>query len=62
MEELGIKLNTEKAQLLKRIKSDNVWIDTYFIKQDIDLQKIKMQEEEVCDVKWTTYDEIEQIF
>ena len=40
MEELGIKLNIEKAQLLKRIKSDNVWIDTYFIKQDIDLQKI----------------------
>ncbi len=62
MEELGIKLNIEKAQLLKRIKSDNVWIDTYFIKQDIDLQKIKMQEEEICDVKWATYDEIEQIF
>ena len=62
MEELGIKLNTEKAQLLKRIKSDDVWIDTYFIKQDIDLRKIKMQEDEVCDIKWATYDEIEQIF
>lgn len=62
MEELGIKLNVEKAQLLKRFKTGNVWIDTYFIKQDIDLQKIKMQEDEVCDIKWATYDDIEKIF
>lgn len=62
MEELGIKLNTNEAQLLKKFKAGTVWIDTYFIKQDIDLTKIKMQEDEVCDVKWATYDEIEQIY
>lgn len=62
MEELGIKLNVEKAQLLKRFKTGNVWLDTYFIKQDIDIEKIRIQEDEVCDVKWSTYDEIEKIF
>lgn len=62
MEELGIALDTHKAQLLKKFKTGTVWIDTYFIKQDIDLTKIKMQEDEVCDVKWATYDEVEQIY
>ncbi len=62
MEELGIKLNTNDAQLLKKFKTGTVWIDTYFIKQDIDLQKIKMHEEKVCDVKWANYKEVEQIF
>lgn len=62
MEELGIKLDIEKAKLLKKFRTGKVWVDTYFIKQDIDLKKIKMQEDEVCDVKWATYDEIEKIF
>lgn len=62
MEELGIKLDIEKAKLLKKFRTGKVWIDTYFIKQDIDIEKIRMQEDEVCDVKWATYDEIEKIF
>ena len=62
MEELGIKLNNEKAQLLKRIKTGNVWIDTFFIRQDIDLKEIKMQEEEVSECRWATYDEVEELF
>lgn len=34
----------------------------YLIKQEIDLEDIVMQEDEVCDVKWATYDEIEEIW
>ena len=39
-----------------------MWVDTYFLRQDIDLNKVIMQEEEVCDVKWATYEEIENIY
>lgn len=61
MEELGIALNIDNAKLLKKFKTGLVWIDTYFIRQDIDLSEIKMQESEVSDVKWATYEEIEQM-
>ena len=32
------------------------------LKQEIDLQDIVIQKEEVSDVKWATYEEVEQIF
>ena len=61
-EELGIKINVKEAKILTRFKTGNVWIDTFFLKQDIDLDKVIMQEEEVCDVKWAAYEEIEEIY
>lgn len=61
-EELGIKINVKEAKILTRFKTGNVWIYTFFLKQDIDLDKVIMQEEEVCDVKWATYEEIEEIY
>ncbi len=61
-EELGINLNTENAVKIKRYRSGNVWLDEYVIKQDIDLKDIVMQIEEVSEVKFATYDEIEKIY
>lgn len=61
-EELGIKLNMENIQFIKHYKTGTVWLDTYLIKQDMNLDDITMQEDEVCDVKWATYDEIEELF
>ena len=61
-EELGISLNMKEIKLVKQYKTGTVWLDTYLIKQDIDLKDIIMQEEEVCEVKWATYGEIEEIF
>ena len=61
-EELGIKINVKEAKRLTRFKTGNVFIDTFFLKQDIDLDKVIMQEEEVCDVKWAAYEEIEEIY
>lgn len=60
-EELGIVLNKEEIQFIKRYKTGEVWLDTYMIRQDIDLDDIIMQEEEVSKVKWATYDEIEEL-
>lgn len=62
LEELGIKLNVENAIKLARYKTDNIWTEEYLIKQDIDLNKIVMQEDEVSEVKFATFDEIEEIF
>ena len=61
-EELGVQLNVKDAKMLTRFRTGNVWVDTYFLKQDIDLSKIIMQKEEVSEVKWATYDEIEEIY
>ena len=61
-EELGISLNMKDIRLVKQYKTGTVWLDTYLIKQDIDLKDIVMQEEEVCEVKWATYKEIEELF
>lgn len=61
-EELGISLNMKNIKLIKRYKTGTVWLDIYLIIQDIDLQDIVMQEEEVSEVKWATYKEIEEIF
>lgn len=61
-EELGIKLNRNDIQFIKHYKTGTVWLDTYFIRQDVDLQDIVMQEDEVCDVKWATYEEVEELF
>lgn len=62
LEELGIKLNCQDLQLITTYKTGDVWLDEYIIKQEIDLQDIVMQKEEVSDVKWATYEEVEQIF
>lgn len=62
LEELGIDLNINNAIKIARYKTDNIWTDEYLIKQDVKLEDIIMQEEEVSEVKFATFDEIEEIF
>ena len=61
LEELGIKLNINDLKLVNHCKTRTTWLDTYLIRQDVDLDDIVIQEEEVTDVKWATYDEIEEL-
>lgn len=62
LEELGIEINTEKLIKIKRIKTRNTWIDEYIIRQDVDINKITIQKEEVSDVKFASFEEIEEIY
>lgn len=62
LEELGIQLKMENLQFAKRYRIGMVWLDVYFIRQEVDLKDIVMQETEVCDVKWADYEEVEEIF
>ena len=62
MEELGIDLDVKNAIKIKYYKTGNVWLDVYIVRQDVDLSKVVLQEEEVSDVKYATFDEIEKLF
>lgn len=60
-EELGIKLNINKAIKIQHYKTGNVWLDVYIVEQNINLDDIIMQEQEVSDIKFATFDEIEKL-
>lgn len=61
LEELGIKLNINNLKLITSYKIEELWIYQYIIRQDIDLKEVVMQEDEVSEVKWATYEEIEDL-
>lgn len=58
-EELDIDINPNDLQLITKIKSLNVWVNTYLLKCDYDISKMKFQPDEVSDVKWATWEEID---
>lgn len=60
-EELGINVVEENVKLFKTIKTEDDFIDIYFLKEDIDIKEIKIQKEEVEDVKWATIEEIQKM-
>lgn len=60
-EELGVKPNMDKAELIGSIKRKYDYVDVWHIEQDIDLNNIQMQEDEVSEVKYVTIDELKKI-
>lgn len=58
-EELGIDIDPNKLILFKTVKTDNNFIDLYYLKSNINLDDIVMQQEEVQDVKWFSIEEID---
>lgn len=61
-EELGIELNIENALKIQHYRTGNVWLDEYIVEQEIDLKSIIMQKEEVSEVKFATFEEIEELY
>lgn len=61
-EELNIDIMASDLKLITKFKTGNVWIDTFILKNDFDINKIVFQKEEVSDVKWATIEEIDEIF
>lgn len=60
-EELGINVDANKLKLITKFRTGNVWIDTYILKCDYNISKMKFQKEEVSDAKWATWDEINEL-
>ena len=61
-EELGIDLEPTKGQCLFRIKKENGetpnFLDVWLFEEDIDISQIVFQQDETCDAKWVTKNEI----
>ena len=60
-EELNIDIDKANLKLITKFRTGNVWIDTYVLKCDYDISKMKFQEEEVSDAKWVTWEEIDEL-
>lgn len=58
-EELNIDINSDNLKFITKFRTGNVWIDTYLLKCDYDISKMKFQEDEVSDAKWATWEEID---
>lgn len=60
-EELGISVNHENIQLFKTIKTEDDFVDLYYLKEDIDINNIRVQKEEVEKAKWASINEINEM-
>ena len=60
-EELGIDISNENIILVKSVMAHNTICDIYYVKMDIDLDKIVCQKEEVDKVLLLTTEEIKEL-
>lgn len=60
-EELGVDVNLNDLILFKTIKTEDDFLDLYYLKKDINLNDIKIQAEEVQAANWFTREEIEEM-
>lgn len=57
-EELNIDIDINKLKFITKFKVDSLWVDTYILKADFDINKMILKKDEVSDVKWMSIDEI----
>lgn len=57
-EELSLKIPIEEIRLKRIITENNAIFNIYLVRKNIELEDIVLQEEEVCDVKLATCEEI----
>ncbi len=61
-EEIGLDVKKEELELITTIEGSKKFIDVYYLEKDIDIEKLKLQEEEVQDIKWMTRREIDALY
>ena len=57
-EELGLDITNENYVFVKSYITKKAIVDTYYLKKDIDINSLTLQEEEVESVNWYTKEEI----
>ena len=60
-EELGIEIDSSEIKLFKTYKYEDAFKDVFYIKKDIDVNKLKLQQDEVEYVKYLSKDEIMEL-
>ena len=59
LEELGIDIPENEFEFVTTIAKEIGFVDVYYVKKDIDINEVVVQEAEVEKVKWATMEEIE---
>lgn len=60
-EEIGVDLNEKNMEKLFSLKFTKGFDDVWFVKQNVDIDKISLQYEEVAEVKWAKKEEIKKM-
>ncbi len=60
-EELGLEVPKDKLRLFKTIKTDDDFVDVYYLNMDIDIREIIVQKDEVEKVKWASVKKIKRL-
>ncbi len=60
-EELGIDVKSENIQLFKTIKKEDDFVDLYYLKENVNIENIVVQQEEVEKAKWASIEEIKDM-
>ena len=60
-EELGTTVVKEEFQLIATNKRWPIFQDVYYLKKDIDISKLTLQETEVVSVEWMSIDKIKKV-
>ena len=60
-EELNLKIPKSELKLFKTIKTEDDFVDLYYLRKNIDLKDITMQFDEVADVNWFPKEKIERL-
>ncbi|GHU77340.1 putative Nudix hydrolase [Spirochaetia bacterium] len=60
-EEIGIKLRKENGVLIDTYIGNDFIKDIYLFKENVDIEKTKLQEKEVVNIKWVTIKEFDEM-
>jgi isopentenyldiphosphate isomerase len=60
-EEIGINLDMEKGERLFTVKFSEGFDDIWFVRQNIAIEELQLQEEEVAEAKWASEEEIKEM-
>lgn len=60
-EELGLDISHEDIKFIYSDFDDKVFLDMYYVKMEVDTNKLVLQKEEVSEVMWASIDEIKNI-
>ena len=60
-EEIGVSVSTDELILFKTIQTEDDFVDFYYLKKDVSVEDLKIQDEEVQNVRWFTKEKIEEM-
>ena len=60
-EELGIKINEENIRFIGSYARVNDFVEVFLLKDEIDVKKLKVDKEEVQNVKWMSINEFDEL-